>query len=167
VEGAQPFASAAALWLGRGGIDPATGAPLRGPAPHGLVDGGCVACHRAGPPEIERGAGHAFRADRAACRACHTRELPVEDLRVRAQTLWRRLAPLTGRLTRDPAGAEPLHAFVTGVDRSRPLGRAAWNVLLVLEDRAAAVHNQPYARALLDAAQKAVDLAPAMRDPRK
>ncbi len=167
VDGAQPFASAAALWLGRGGIDPQSGAPLRGAAPHGLVDGGCVACHRAGPPEIERGAGHAFRADRSACRACHTRELPLEDLRGRAQALWRRLVALTGLLARDPAGAEPLHAFVTGVDRSRPLGRAAWNVLLVLEDRAAAVHNQPYARALLDAAEKAVDLAPAMREPRK
>jgi hypothetical protein len=36
------------------------------------------------------------------------------------------------------------------------LGRAAYDVLLVLEDPGAAAHNAPFARTLLDAAAKAL-----------
>jgi hypothetical protein len=43
------------------------------------------------------------------------------------------------------------------LDRATPLGRAAWDVALVLEDPAAAAHNAPYARLLLAAAERALN----------
>ena len=53
----------------------------------------------------------------------------TSDVRARAGELWRSL-----RKQEPPA---PAHADATvNVDRRTPLGRAAWNVLLVLEDRA-------------------------------
>ena len=62
----------------------------------------------------------------------------------RAAELWGRL----GGTARHPA------AGPTGLDG--PRARAAWNVALVLEDPAAAIHNAPYARALLDQADLAL-----------
>jgi hypothetical protein len=63
----------------------------------------------------------------------------------RAEQLWH---SLRARESRAPAhAAQPIAA-----DRTTPRGRAIWNLLLVLEDRAADTHNAPYARALLDAA---------------
>jgi hypothetical protein len=53
-----------------------------------------------------------------------------------------------------PRGERPPHARVgTSLDRETPVGRAAYNVLLVIEDPAAAIHNPAYAAALLDAAE--------------
>jgi hypothetical protein len=49
-----------------------------------------------------------------------------------------------------------VHASGARIDRGTPVGRALWDVLLVLEDPAAAAHNGPYARALLDAAELAL-----------
>ena len=44
-----PSASAAAIWAGRGGIDPATGSPLEAaPAQQG-TQGACLDCHASGP----------------------------------------------------------------------------------------------------------------------
>ena len=38
------------FWVGRAGVDPETGAPLTGPAPHlSRSPGGCVGCHGEGP----------------------------------------------------------------------------------------------------------------------
>jgi hypothetical protein len=160
VDETAPSASAAALIAGRGGINPSTGVPLEGPAPHGRVDGGCVACHRAGPSGLERGAGHAFAADRDACRRCHPNlddEAPRE-LRGRAQMLWAKLEPRVTtplRFRRSPD--RPPHASPPKLDPKTPLGRAARNVLLVLEDPAAAEHNLPYARKLLDASERWIE----------
>jgi hypothetical protein len=154
-EGA-PSASAAALWAGRGGLDPATGSALEAPAVHGAVAGGCVGCHQSGREglALERGAGHAFVATRAGCASCHAKGLPEEDLAARARALWEALPP---SVRGGGAGAAPLHARAPRLDRGTPLGRAAWNVSLVLEDRAAAAHNAPYARQLLAAAEKALN----------
>jgi hypothetical protein len=160
-----PTASAAALWLGRGGLDPATGAALNGPAAHAAVAGGCIACHRAGPTTVDHGAGHAFAVDHAACPSCHTRGLPpTEDLRARAQGLWRAQALADVRQQQAPVADHddrPPHARAARLDRATPLGRAAWNVALVLEDPAAAAHNAPYARLLLVAAEQTLNANPA------
>jgi hypothetical protein len=53
----------------------------------------------------------------------------------------------------------PPHAVRATIDATTPRGRAAWNVALVLEDPAADRHNAPYARALLDAAERFLDAA--------
>jgi hypothetical protein len=152
---AAPFASAAALWAGRGGLDPATGRALEAAAVHGAVAGGCVGCHQSGGDGLERGAGHAFVATRAGCAACHPKGLPQEDLGARARALW---AGLPAHVRGEGEGAGPPHArAAVRLDRGTPLGRAAWNVSLVLEDRAAAAHNAPYARQLLDAAERALN----------
>lgn len=154
-DGFMPGASAAALWLGRGGVDPRTDAPLNGSAPHANVAGGCIGCHRAGPAGLERGASHAFAVDRGVCASCHPRGLPGDDVRERAQRLWATWLP------RDavPPWAEgkPPHVLDGYFQRKTPRWRAIWNVLLVLEDPAAAAHNAPYARRLLEAAEKTLN----------
>ncbi len=147
---ASPSASAAALWLGRGGLEPATGAPLEGPRPHGAVARGCVGCHRAGPSDLQRGAAHAFVARRQDCASCHAGGVPADDVRARALAAWQLVR---ARLGADAASG-PHHARGQRLDLATPLGRAAWDVALVLEDPAAAAHNAPYARLLLSAAEK-------------
>jgi hypothetical protein len=142
----SPPASAAALWLGRGGVDPQTGAPLNGAAPHAAVAGGCVGCHRSGPSGLERGAGHAFAVDRGACASCHPRGVPGDDLRARARALWP-----------SPDRSRPPHAASPDLRLDTPRSRAVWNILLVLEDPAAAAHNAPYARMLLEAAERTLN----------
>jgi hypothetical protein len=138
--------SAAALWLGRGGLDPDSGRALEGPAPHAAIAGGCVGCHRA--EGGARGAGHRFAASAAACRGCHG-PLPVApEIRDRALRLWSALGQAPSN--------DPPHASRPTIDRGTARGRAAWNVLLVLEDPAAAAHNPRYARRLLDAAAGAL-----------
>jgi hypothetical protein len=148
---ARPSASAAALWLGRGGLDPATGAPLTEEPVHAAVAGGCIGCHRSGPDGVERGASHGFRAAASSCTSCHPQGAPAgTDVRGRAQQLWRRLGKTES--------AAPAHAdAAVGIDRRTPLGRATWNLLLVLEDRGATAHNARYARALLDAAAPVIE----------
>jgi hypothetical protein len=165
-----PPASAAALWLGRGGLDPATGAALNGPAPHAALAGGCVGCHEAGPgggreaaPALEHGAGHAFVAGTSACARCHPKAPPADDLTSRARGLWS--AYLARARVDAPSGDRPPHASARRLDRATPLGRAAWDVALVLEDPAAAAHNAPYARQLLAAAERAFNDKGVPRDP--
>jgi hypothetical protein len=68
----------------------------------------------------------------------------------RARDLWRSL--------RKQEPTAPAHAdAAVSVDRRTPLGRATWNLLLVLEDRGAGAHNARYARALLDAAASVIE----------
>jgi len=60
----------------------------------------------------------------------------------------------------------PAHAGEGGsgrVDRRTPLGRATWDLLLVLEDPAAGAHNARYAQALLDAAASIIEATDARR----
>jgi hypothetical protein len=151
-EGEALASSAATVWLGRGGLDPETGAPLTGAAPHGAIAGGCVGCHRAGPDDVGHGAGHAFRADASTCKTCHG-DKPSTDVRERALRLLRTFA---SNMATSVAGSEPPHATRPRFDRGTPQGRAAWNLTLVLEDPAAAVHNGPYARLLVDASERSL-----------
>ncbi|HKQ70047.1 MAG TPA: hypothetical protein VJT73_11945 [Polyangiaceae bacterium] len=157
-----PEASAALLWAGRGGLDPETGAEVVEPAAHTSIDGGCVGCHDAGPGGIERGVGHAFRANAERCAKCHdpVPAAPGAALRQRALELFRRLAD-----GRDEAnGDRPLHARREAPPRrATSLERAAYDVALVLEDPAAGAHNANYARHLLTIAEQAVDKAPTRR----
>ena len=151
-----PSASAAALWAGRGGVDPATGAPVAMPAVHADLPGSCVACHDGGPPELERGRAHAFRANPSTCTRCHAdgpfdAELLDRDVQEEARTLLARLAP---DVTAEAPGLAPRHATPRRLGNDAA-ARAVYDVLLVLEDPAAASHNEPYARALLQAARAA------------
>jgi hypothetical protein len=156
---ARPSASAAAIWRGRGGLDPETGQPLTGGAPHAAIAGGCVGCHRGGPDNLERGSNHAFRAPASVCTTCHPQgPPPATDLRSRARELWRGVQ--TGESGR------PAHAGDTRVDRRTPRGRAIWDLLLVLEDPAAAAHNARYAGALLDAAESVLQARDTRSTPR-
>jgi predicted CXXCH cytochrome family protein len=127
-QGPLPFASAAAIRSGRGGLDPANGAPLvdaAAPAP------ACTGCHR----------GHRFTAAPTAA---------ADDVRERARLLWERWAG------RPNDTAAPVHAGDLQLDRGTARGRAGWDILMVLEDRGAAAHNAPYARTLLAAAERAM-----------
>jgi hypothetical protein len=151
----EPAASAAVLWAGRGGVDPATGAALVGPAPHGAVAGGCIGCHRSGPEGLGRGAEHGFAAGAGACEPCHAEEKDPR-IRSRALSLWAGAM----KSTTGVAGS-PLHASARRLDRATPRGRSLWNVALVLEDPAADRHNAAYARMLLDEAERV--LAPGAR----
>ena len=154
---ASPNGSSAAIWGGRGGVDPGTGTPLAGAAPHGDVEGGCIGCHHEGPAGLEHGASHAFVARRDGCKTCHA-ERSDPSIRARAERLWNALqgpsGPVPSVLTNPVAGSGPVHANGARLDRTTPRGRAAWDVALVLEDPAADAHNAPYARLLLDAAER-------------
>jgi hypothetical protein len=165
---ASPSGSSAAIWGGRGGIDPTTGMPLAGAAPHGDVEGGCIGCHHGGPAGLEHGASHAFEARRDGCKTCHA-ERSDPSIRARAERLWTALREPTGPAPSDPKAAisvpGPVHANGLRFDRTTPRGRADWNVALVLEDPAADAHNAPYARLLLDAAERF--LAPARRGAKR
>lgn len=159
---AAPFASAGAIWLGRGGLDPATGAALEGPAPLAALDGGCLHCHKGdGLPSTTVGGNHTFAARWQDCIEC-----PKEDpkrpggIQQRARQLY-----LDARLFRVLGDVRPLHASTAAIRRNTPAGRALWNLLLLLEDKAAEVHNPLYARALLESAESVLRSRAAAREP--
>ncbi len=145
----RPAASAAAIVGGRGGLDPEGG--LSSAGPHASDPRGCLSCHGSGPSELERGSGHAFRVGPDACQACH-RTQPERDasLATRARAL---LEKLDGRAAKGDRES-PLHATETGALPDTERARALFNVLLVIEDGAADVHNPAYADALLDSAER-------------
>jgi hypothetical protein len=176
-----PQASASALWVGRAGVDPETGTPLAGPAPHLSVEGGCVGCHRDGPVGIERGQSHGFRADRSRCTRCHedaTRNLAWagerEQIERQARNLWGDLLSIpafahANRWPAELASQQPHATAAAPTDTHTPLGRAAYDLLLLLEDRGFLAHNLPYARLLLEKAMKPIERAtgPARRRNRE
>jgi Cytochrome c7 and related cytochrome c len=138
-----PSASAGALWTGRAVLP--GGELLSGPSPHDAV-GECTGCHGGRRPT-----DHSFRVDRRLCGPCHSGE-PVEKpsadgrtVRERAVALWKRFAATA------PSGTPP-HASVGAAPPDR-LGRALYEIALVLEDPAAASHNAAFARQLLDDAE--------------
>jgi len=137
-ETGAPQASAAAIVFARGGIDPLTSAPIEG-TPTSMPNG-CIGCHRNGPTDVERGAGHAFKA-------AHRDEASDRKLHDEAKQLLSQLLELDD-------GA-PVHASTRSLPNG-PRGLAMRDVLLVYEDPAAATHNASYARALLFAAKKAI-----------
>ncbi len=119
-------ASQANLVLGVGGVEPATGAPLEGPAPHAAA--GCVGCHDP----------HSLDVDPQRCTACHGTEGPeVPPL------------PSFGAV---PRGVPPWHGRPDAAAGSDAAARAAWNRRLLAADPAAAVHNPAYAQRLARAA---------------
>src|SRR5580693_7129369 len=151
----SPSASAAALWAGRGGGNPQTGAPLAIPSAHGAIDDGCIGCHSAGPSILERGASHGFTVDVGKCAGCHRDAVPDSaaidrDLHEQAAALLATLAHLKSSVLH----GRPQHAERVMLPNDR-VGRAIYDALLVFEDPAAAAHNAPYARALLEAARSA------------
>ncbi len=152
-KGALPAASAAAIWAGTGGIDPETGSPLDGPAPHASDPRGCLRCHDSGPSTFERGKGHAFTTRLDGCAPCHAeRPLRRYELAREAHALLDEIVPLARAEKRSgPPHAEPLATAL-----SPQKARALRNALLVLEDPAADVHNPAYARRLLDTAGRVV-----------
>ncbi len=136
--------SSAAIWAGRGALDPETLQPLTGPAPHAAVPGGCVGCHRSGPSNLTRGAGHAFRADNQGCFSCH-------GTRAASPELFQRAERLLAANNQGLQSGSPRHARER-VARG-PRERALDLVRFVLEDRGATTHNPRYAEALLDRAE--------------
>lgn len=149
-----PSASAASLLLGRvAKEDP------EGPSPHAKVRNACLGCHAAGAPEaqVERGAGHAFRADKGKCQSCH--DCPQEErlgkggkrVAERASELWallRKKKVVESDREKTPHAATRILAAAGSKE-----ARAAWKVLVVLEDPAAGAHNAALARTLLDEAE--------------
>jgi hypothetical protein len=153
-----PQASAAAVWAGRGGLDPETGAPLEGGSIHGGVERGCLGCHSAGPRSLERGSGHAFASDPAACTSCHPEGVPAGDGDVRSEALDLFSRLRSKRKDGTPTTGDPPHVMARNLVNDR-WGRAIYDVSLVLEDPAAASHNAPYARSLLAKARTVVESA--------
>jgi hypothetical protein len=148
--GPLPEASAAAIWAGRGGVEPSTGSALEGPAPHASDPRGCLRCHDSGPAELQRGKNHAFVARPASCAPCHA-EPPSRrpELARDARAILDEILPLT----RGQKRSEPFHAEALASALPPAKARALRNALLVLEDPAADVHNPEYARLLLDTAR--------------
>lgn len=136
-----PSGTAANVWIGRGGLDPMSGAALDGPASFADAEGGCIGCHHTGR-DVARGASHAFRAER--------RDPADPKIAERARSIWTRLLPSS---TARSTSHDPPHATKTNMALSTPHGRALWDVALVLEDKAADAHNAAYATRLLDAAE--------------
>lgn len=154
-----PSASSAALWRGSVVLPLRLGRlALTGPAPHAEVPGGCVGCH--GGRGGEKTAGqldHSFRVDAASCSSCHAQATDAEqgnaELQGSARALLLRIRQSCGA-TNEPS-ASPLHTQPTAsgcVDSDRR-AQAFFATALVLEDRAAYVHNAPFARSLVAQAE--------------
>jgi hypothetical protein len=109
---------------------------------------------------LERGADHAFKAGAAQCALCHAEPSEQVSLVPEAERLWQELVTQKAVRRVDPSGAtteEPLHAQGYEVVLNSRLGRAAYNVALVIADRAAHVHNPKYAKKLLRLARETLD----------
>lgn len=147
----RPEASAAAIVAGLGGLEPETGAPFTRAAPHAAAAKGCLSCHDSGPDGLVLGKSHGFRATDQGCARCHDAPKPRDaTLAQRAQQLLARLDPQHS----DGDIGRPWHARHQQLLPRSQQARALYNVLLVLEDPAADVHNPSYARALLDTAER-------------
>jgi hypothetical protein len=102
---------------------------------------------------------HSFTVDQAACAACHAAKPPDEKtdavhgkLREWALALEHRLLASCVVVTTSALG--PSHATDQPKVCSSPaLTRARYEVRLVLEDKAAFVHNAAFARSLLNDAE--------------
>jgi hypothetical protein len=147
----RPEASAAAIVAGQGGLEPSSGGALELSAPHASNPRGCLSCHSSGPEGLVLGQNHGFRATVQACKTCHE-TVPGRDPAIaqRAQQLLARLDPQHSRGSAD----KPWHANYELLLPTPQATRALRDVLLVLEDPAADVHQPAYANALLDASER-------------
>jgi Cytochrome c7 and related cytochrome c len=137
-----PSASSAVLVQGQLRLPESLGGELlAGARPHAELAGGCVACHgkRAG-----EALDHSFRVDSAVCTSCHQARQPAE-LHTRAEAVLRALEP---RCPSSHTG-EPASPCA-----SRALNVARYAARLVFDDRGAAAHNAPFARQLLELAER-------------
>lgn len=148
-------AAQAVFALGRGAIDPESGAPLVGTDAHAPI--ACTGCHASSPGgSLERGGGHAFAIDRARCATpgCHVPEDPVLE----EESLSRERAALLARI--EALGLSTLeHDGEDGVPIPGPdadsAGRVRYDLALFRSDRAAFVHGPGYAEAVLRAMEAA------------
>jgi hypothetical protein len=97
------------------------------------------------------GKSHGFRASLTGCSKCHSSPKTRDpSIRARALSLLAQLDP-----ERAVESARPFHARGAGTTpKTAERARALYDVLLVLEDRAADVHHPVYASSLLDAAER-------------
>jgi hypothetical protein len=153
----RPEASAAAIVAGQGGLEPETGAPFVLAAPHAAAAKGCLSCHDSGPDGLVLGTSHGFRATAQGCARCH--DAPKRRDSSLAQRARQLLARLDPEHTSGDVG-KPWHASHQQLLPTPQQTRALRNILLVLEDPAADVHNPGYARALLDSAERLAPGAP-------
>jgi hypothetical protein len=155
-----PSASSGALWLGRARVPAAERAGwdwLQSRALHRDVPGGCVGCHGGAAAAAGGKVDHSFAVDPRTCGSCHGKLDSAQANQVveqRALGLARQLDEACGAAPLRP-GTAPPHAEHASTSCDDPrLTRARYEVALVLEDRAAAVHNAALARELLDDAQR-------------
>ncbi|MEY4509424.1 MAG: hypothetical protein RLZZ450_1546, partial [Pseudomonadota bacterium] len=155
-----PSASSASLWLGELALPGPLGAEVRSPpSAHAQLADGCMSCHgeRADPADTKT--DHSFRVDPRPCRACHVEDRSdfssaVLPLRARADEVLRRLEGACGKSDAQVSShagppAQPC--------RTVQATRARYLALAVRSDGAAAIHNAPFARALLTEAERALD----------
>lgn len=146
-------AAHAVFALGRGAIDPETGAPLVGTDAHAAI--ACTGCHAGAPSgaPLERGAGHAFAIDRSRCASagCH---LPDDEVLAEGW-LSRGEAAFRARVGASDDAARLSHE--SGARLPGPSAtveeRLAYDAALFRSDRAAFVHGPNYADAVARAMQ--------------
>lgn len=133
-------ASQAVFQLGRGAIDPRSGAPLGVDDVHTTLS--CTDCHASSPgTEFERGGGHAFAIDEARCARCHApRAMPASlSTRLHALDLPSHAGPAIHVPQPDASVAE----------------RLAYDRALIGADRAAWSHGPRTLEAILTAIERA------------
>ncbi len=155
-----PSASSGPLWLGsvrvpardRDGWELVAAASA-----HRAVPGGCVGCHGATAAAKGGKLDHSFRTDPRSCAGCHDASEARARGRDAQRSLQQRAHALALRLAAECPGptAELSHAGGARAPcRLQPLTRARFELALVLEDKAAAIHNAALARSLLDDAER-------------
>ncbi|MDX2050988.1 MAG: hypothetical protein SFV15_01265 [Polyangiaceae bacterium] len=148
---ALPFASSASIWAGKGGMEPLTGEPLVGAAPHANLGQGCLACHRGAGGDLHTGYGHSFSASRSQCTLCHGDVPDSSGLRKRAEAAWAALGfPAWAGHSEAPARFSPTSAR----------DRARYNLTLLFEDPAFDAHNPSYAEQLLSSVERFITHTP-------
>ncbi len=160
----QTLASApsGALWQGQVRVPAANGEGwevLRAASAHGEVKGGCVGCHGA---TKDGRVDHSFRVDAASCKTCHAAgssalsAAPQQELEQRARALAQALEPSCP--SSEPA-SKAAHASPRQLACKTPQRtRAMYAVNVLLEDRAAWVHNAALARLLLQDAEQSASI---------
>lgn len=135
-------------------VGPNTAALLYAPgagtslSPHAAIDRGCLGCHT----------DHSFAARDDLCAACHatstTEERRAEDARVRAraEALWSELS------RRGAVSGRPTHQTSPRILTTDPaMVEAARTLGWVLADPAPTAHGGPRARAIVEAARRALE----------
>ena len=148
-----------AMMLGVGGAGPSvaaaalTGAPM---AHYTLVSDTCVSCHMGNDQ-------HSFAPAVAACQSCHpgAEDFDINGVQTAVQDRLDAIADAliaAGALTENTVDGHPTEeAIENGLPEN--IGTALYNWLYIAhEDKSLGVHNPAYTRALLDAAEEALDL---------